>query len=276
MSDWRDGEQLAQWHMRTRLGFADALVTPPGVDAGIDVVATGAAAQVKHYADKPVGAPEVQQARGAAYSVESLLFYALSGYTDTALKAAANSGVCLFKYTIYGDVTAVNVEAKRLLAIAQNAREEQAERARTTVDKPVVRVRTPAEVAVARAAQYAAMDEVLVERGKRRERRATLLAKNGPVPEKRSAARLEWDAAVRERARDGHLEAGRGRTAQVAARVEIYAEEAAVAERERRRRAARLAEIGPAPERGSAARLEWDAALLERAREAPRKVAPPK
>ena len=61
LADWRDGEELAQWHMRTVLGFIKVAATPAGTDSGIDVWAWGAAAQVKHYTDRPVGAPEVQQ-----------------------------------------------------------------------------------------------------------------------------------------------------------------------------------------------------------------------
>lgn len=116
VSDWRDGEDLAQWHMTTHLGFLDAVVTPGGVDAGIDVIATSAAAQVKHYTDKLVGAPEIQQARGAAFSVQSVLFYALSGYTPVAVSAATNAHVALFTYSVYGDVEPANELAIDLIA----------------------------------------------------------------------------------------------------------------------------------------------------------------
>lgn len=67
VSSWQEAEALAGWHMK-KLGFDDAKLTPPGVDGGIDVTAEAAVAQVKHYATAPIGAPPVQQLRGAAIS----------------------------------------------------------------------------------------------------------------------------------------------------------------------------------------------------------------
>jgi len=91
---WQDAEVLAAMHMR-ELGFDDARTTGPGVDAGLDVIASGAVAQVKHLT-APVGAPDIQRFRGASYSHRRALFYSSSGYTAAAISAADRSEIALF------------------------------------------------------------------------------------------------------------------------------------------------------------------------------------
>ncbi|MFC4630102.1 restriction endonuclease [Promicromonospora alba] len=112
VADWRDAEELAEWHMRG-LGFADARLTRSGADGGVDVEAAEAIGQVKHLAGA-VGAPEVQQARGAAHGRAHALFYALAGYTSAALAFAADAVVALFTYNVYGDVEPANEHAVEL------------------------------------------------------------------------------------------------------------------------------------------------------------------
>lgn len=112
VSDWRTAEALAAWHME-RLGLTGATLTASGADQGIDVVADDAVAQVKHFGT-PVGAPVVQQLRGAAHGVDWALFYALSGYTDPAVRYADSANVALFSYTTGGHVAAVNAAARYL------------------------------------------------------------------------------------------------------------------------------------------------------------------
>jgi hypothetical protein len=116
--------------MRHQLGFEDARLTTSGTDGGIDVASEGAAAQVKHYM-QPVGAPEVQQLRGAAHGSENSLFYALSGYTPAAEEYANLAGVALFVYDVYGEVRAENGSARDLLESApqRSARLEEVRRA---------------------------------------------------------------------------------------------------------------------------------------------------
>ncbi|SDF97118.1 Restriction endonuclease [Cellulosimicrobium cellulans] len=119
LADWRDAEELAVWHMR-RSGFPDAAVTGPGADKGIDVADTKrrAVAQVKHLGS-PVGAPDVQRLVGAGHMAsEYQLFYSLSGYTRQAVEYARGVGVCLFTYSIYGDVAPANEYARGLLEAA--------------------------------------------------------------------------------------------------------------------------------------------------------------
>lgn len=114
---WEEAERLAAWHMKT-LGFADAAVARAGSDGGIDVRAEHAVAQVKYYLQAPVGAPAVQQLRGAAYDRQWAIFYSLSAYTVAASALADSAGVALFSYDVAGNVAAVNGPAKSLAAIA--------------------------------------------------------------------------------------------------------------------------------------------------------------
>ncbi|MBT2519051.1 restriction endonuclease [Streptomyces sp. ISL-90] len=114
--DWRAAERLAAMHMRL-LGFSDASVTASGADKGIDVSAAAAAAQVKFTATA-IGAPAIQALRGAAYGVETVLFYSRAGYTKQALTAADASGVQLFTYTTGAAVTPVNGAAELACANA--------------------------------------------------------------------------------------------------------------------------------------------------------------
>lgn len=110
--NWQDAEQMAADHMRY-LGFEGVLVTPPGPDGGLDVVARTGAAQVKFHA-VPSSAPQVQQLRGAADPFPARLFYA-TGYTAAALAAADTLVVAAFQFTTGGDVIAVNAASRQLL-----------------------------------------------------------------------------------------------------------------------------------------------------------------
>lgn len=114
---WEEAERLAAWHMKS-LGFANAAVTGAGNDGGIDVRSAQAVAQVKYYAQAPVGAPAVQQLRGAAYDRQWAIFYSLSPYTAAARDFADSAGVALFSYDLAGNVAAVNGPAKSLAATA--------------------------------------------------------------------------------------------------------------------------------------------------------------
>lgn len=112
VSSWQQAEALAAWHMQ-KLGFEDAKMTPPGADGGLDVRATDAVAQVKHYAT-PIGAPVIQQLRGAAHGRGAALFYSLSGYTKAAVEYANDAAVALFTYNESGDVQSCNHAAQVL------------------------------------------------------------------------------------------------------------------------------------------------------------------
>jgi hypothetical protein len=100
------------------LGFADAAVTAAGNDGGVDVRSERAVAQVKYYAQAPVGAPAVQQLRGAAYDRQWAIFYSLSAYTAAAHEFAESAGVALFSYDVAGIVNALNGPARSLVATA--------------------------------------------------------------------------------------------------------------------------------------------------------------
>jgi len=112
IATWQAAEGLASAHMR-HLGFADVRLTGSGVDQGVDVIAAGAAAQVKFHA-RSAGGPEVQQLSGAAHGLPDRLFYA-TGFTPAAFRAAEITGVALFAYEIIaGAVTPANDAARQL------------------------------------------------------------------------------------------------------------------------------------------------------------------
>jgi hypothetical protein len=113
VTSWQMAEALAAWHMRT-IGFEGAAVTRAGADGGLDVVSNEAVAQVKHYSTSPIGAPAVQQLRGAANPSTRALFYSLSGFTKSAMAFADSANVALFHYDESGHVRPTNLAAERL------------------------------------------------------------------------------------------------------------------------------------------------------------------
>lgn len=117
VADWRDAEELAEWHLKSVLGVRGVRRTPSGRDGGVDVLGRGVVAQVKFW-QKPVGAPELQRLVGAALEQKSL-FYSLSGYTSSAVDYAERAQVALFEFTIYADVKPANYHARVALRSAQ-------------------------------------------------------------------------------------------------------------------------------------------------------------
>lgn len=112
VTSWQRAEQLAADHMR-HLGFAHVHLTVSGVDGGIDVLASGAAAQVKDHT-RPAGGPDIQRLVGAAHDIPDRLFYA-TGYTPAAEQAARTTGVALFVFErTAGAVTPANLAARTL------------------------------------------------------------------------------------------------------------------------------------------------------------------
>jgi hypothetical protein len=119
---WQMAEELAQGHMQ-ELGFGDSRRTPVGADDGMDVVSGQAIAQVKHQS-QPVGSPEIQRLRGAAFHVDHALFYSSSGYTEAAKSFADSRDVSLFAFDAGGDVEPAN-SAAALLVESRRSRLEQ-------------------------------------------------------------------------------------------------------------------------------------------------------
>lgn len=109
VTSWQEAELLAAAHMAD-LGFSGATVTPGGADAGLDVVAHDAAAQVKYH-EGPTGRPDIQRLIGAAHGLRSRIFYA-SSYTTAAILEADRLGVALFQFTPEGLVVAINDAAR--------------------------------------------------------------------------------------------------------------------------------------------------------------------
>ncbi|MBQ1041454.1 restriction endonuclease [Micromonospora sp. C72] len=118
--DWRQAEQLAVWHLRY-LGYHDARPTQAGADAGVDVHAVGAVAQVKHWA-QPVGQPPLRDLFGVAQAAGARpVFYSHSGYTVAALEWASATRMALFSYSIDGQVIGHNTAAHDLERAARPA-----------------------------------------------------------------------------------------------------------------------------------------------------------
>jgi hypothetical protein len=108
-------EAYAAEFMRA-LGFADASVTPPGPDGGVDVRATGAIGQVK-MEGVATGRPVVQALYGIA-SIEHAqgLIFSLAGYTREALQWAELASVACFEFGFDGSIEARSRAAEVLLA----------------------------------------------------------------------------------------------------------------------------------------------------------------
>lgn len=118
---WQDAELMSAAHM-AGLGFSGATVTPGGADAGLDVVAQDAAAQVKYH-EGSTGRPDIQRLVGAAHGFRTRIFYA-SSYTTAAILEADRLGVALFQFTPEGLVVAIN-DAGRGIAPRSPAPEQR-------------------------------------------------------------------------------------------------------------------------------------------------------
>lgn len=113
VTDWGAAERFALVHMKG-MGFVGARLTGGVRDKGIDVAHPEAVAQVKMQG-VPVGAPQIQQLRGARPGVANHLFYSTSGYTSAARSEAEESGVALFMIDAVGNVTAKGDLARQLV-----------------------------------------------------------------------------------------------------------------------------------------------------------------
>ncbi|MBF6095033.1 restriction endonuclease [Nocardia cyriacigeorgica] len=111
-------EQAAAVKMRA-LGFHDARITNRGPDGGIDVIASGAVAQVKWHIN-PVGRPDVQRLYGARGNRHDLgmLFFAAIKYTAGAIAYADEVGIALFVMRYDGELFAQNGAARQLIKAA--------------------------------------------------------------------------------------------------------------------------------------------------------------
>ncbi|MFI8976885.1 restriction endonuclease [Nocardia asteroides] len=104
----REAEENAAKVLR-RMGFRDAATTPVGPDGGIDVVSSGALAQVKWQGAR-VGRPDVQRlygARGRNHH-KRLFFFAASGYTEAAIGYANEQDIALYTFDPTGAARLVN------------------------------------------------------------------------------------------------------------------------------------------------------------------------
>lgn len=111
----RDAEENAAACLR-HAGYLDAVVTPVGPDAGVDVRGTGIIGQVKAEA-KPVGRTVVQQTYGCAVAEQAAaVVFALAGFSASAANWADTHGIALFTFDFLGVPEAANDAARRMLA----------------------------------------------------------------------------------------------------------------------------------------------------------------
>ena len=100
-------------------GDRDVEITSQTHDSGIDVQSCCCLGQVKFYSNTKVGAPEVQQLRGATSIDNSRFatFFAFStGYTNEAIIFADQAGVALFQFNVETlSFLSVNVQADTVL-----------------------------------------------------------------------------------------------------------------------------------------------------------------
>jgi hypothetical protein len=113
ISTWQEAELNARDWMRF-WGYTDAKVTVSGADAGIDVKATGALAQVKFEASQ-VGRPQLQKLVGARARTDAqLFFFSGAGYSQQAIDYANHMHIALFHYSLDGRMSPLNSTAEHL------------------------------------------------------------------------------------------------------------------------------------------------------------------
>ena len=99
-------------------GDTNVQVTQRSGDGGIDVYSDHCVAQVKFYADQPVGRPELAQLKGASalYGDPEVVFFAYNGYTDHAIRYAEDVSMCLFDFHAHlGTFNSRNSHANELI-----------------------------------------------------------------------------------------------------------------------------------------------------------------
>ena len=99
-------------------GDTNVQVTQRSGDGGIDVYSDHCVAQVKFYADQPVGRIELQQLKGASalYGDPEVVFFAYNGYTDHAIRYAEEVSMCLFDFHAHlGTFNSRNSHANELI-----------------------------------------------------------------------------------------------------------------------------------------------------------------
>jgi len=97
-------------------GFKDASLTNAGPDDGIDVVSSGAIAQVKSWMT-PIGIADVQRLKGAAHNGRDALFFSLMAYTEAARRFADDANIMLFRFSGYdGSIEPANSHAANFLS----------------------------------------------------------------------------------------------------------------------------------------------------------------
>ncbi len=120
VTDHRTAEKAMERAMARYLGLKDARCTGAGSDEGIDIVARGAIAQVKHHQNK-VPRSDIQRLVGARrnshqYHDCRLLFFAFGGdpYSRPAVQYGDTAEVALFSYNASGEIFPINAAASKI------------------------------------------------------------------------------------------------------------------------------------------------------------------
>jgi hypothetical protein len=120
LRSWQDAERHAAKWMHY-LGYADAAVTPPGPDGGVDVAADRAIAQVKaegHLTGSAVIRQLAGLTVGGTHRGKACLLFSTFGYSRDALSTAEEIGAALFRLADGGEAVAESTAAKRMLEAA--------------------------------------------------------------------------------------------------------------------------------------------------------------
>lgn len=141
ISSWQVAELNARDWMRS-WGFRDAELTTSGSDAGLDIRARGAVAQVKYEA-RDVGRPYLQLLVGArGLDVTSkMLFFTGARYTEQARRYADEMSIALFHYQLDGLMEPANKLAEDLLKDAR--KEERKDASKEVRNVPPRRITHP-------------------------------------------------------------------------------------------------------------------------------------
>jgi hypothetical protein len=114
IENWKDAEVFAQKYMRW-LGFSDAKVTSEVSDEGKDVDSRQAVAQVKDMGTG-VGRPMLQQIKGVAAAEGKIPMFFARSYAATSKDWGEKHDIALFEFNLKGEVKAVSLRAKNLIA----------------------------------------------------------------------------------------------------------------------------------------------------------------
>ena len=190
IGDWLSAESNAVEWMRY-WGYGDAMITGGSADRGVDVLATGAVAQVK-WQSQACGRPDLQRLVGAnPRQGNVLLFFVASNYSKSAREYADERGIALFATEPYGTPMPMNSFAEHVAARVEQVRieREQAEAERAAQEELARQERERAEQA---GREQAAREQLERQRAEQAEQKQQArLARHRQKNEMRAARKQE-------------------------------------------------------------------------------------